>query len=209
MKGHHIRFYATYSGKQPTDPECSIKKVGRGYWSKHIWKRQTYSIIAGTKTIEILLEHDGALDTVKQKLDYCQETVDRIGRVFAERHMIELTSPFELGGYSHWVVDHKRTSDMLKPLCDKPKNDRVGALHDDSSHPGLVEFIGPESVKGAEGMDGLLIELPTMINALYSGQVAFRQDVKVLLGAWGDSIKRQDETQRMMAEIIKLLGEKL
>lgn len=200
MSGHHIRFFARYKGKQPYDSECSIKPVGKGNWDKHIWERQSYKIIAGTKTLEVTLEHDGSLDSVKEKLDYCQETAERIGRVFAERHGLELLTPFELSNHSHWVIEHKKTGDLLRPLIQKPKNERVGAIDGDSSHPDKIELIGPDSAKGAEGMDGLLIDLPAMLGTWNQGQIRYMQEMKILLGAIGQSISLQTELLKKLSK---------
>jgi len=195
MSGHHIRLFARYQGKQPMDSEARANKMTN--WTQYIWDRQTYSIIAGTRTIDIILEHEHG-ERVRDKLEFVRDMAARIGGSFARRHGLTLLTPWELSPHSHWVIEHERTGQILKPLAQEQGNDRVRAIFGDSSHPTKLEFIGPESHSGALGMDSLLLDLPTMVNAWNQGQIAQRQDFKVIMGAMGQLISQQAELLRRL-----------
>jgi hypothetical protein len=183
MVGHHLAYHVRYSGKQPFDNEARVNKLKN--WNQHIWERNTYKIIAGTRSLVIVLEIDGGLSLVTEKLAFTRELATRIIATFARNHQLKLTTSVELSKHSHWVLAHHGLSAQFKPLCDKPGNKRVGALPGDGSHPDFVEFTGPDSAIGAEGIDGLTITLPRRLDALYAGMIAQRQDITIFMGAVG------------------------
>lgn len=170
------------------------------HWTQYHWDRSSYEIVAGTRSLEVILEFDGAGDRVSEKLAFSQETASRILQTFAKRHQLILITSVELSPHSHWVLRHKGLSEALKPLAERP-SPKVGAIFGDSSHPQNLEFIGPQSEKGALGFDELLLDIPNRLDALHAGMISQRQDMTIFMGAVGTMMNKLTELLSEMKKV--------
>lgn len=202
MNGHHIRFIASYTGKQPTDNEAKIVKL-RG-WNKHVWTRNNYKIVANLHCLEVTLEFDGGsyCSNVVEKVEHTRVIAERILKKFCAMHKLKLASSVELTKHSHWVLEHAGISKTLESLT-YIDNEKVEAIYSDSSHPDKLEFIGEESLEGAKGIDYFTLTLPKNLEYMQKGQIAFRQDVKVLTGLFAEYFKRQDKIEKILVDILE------
>lgn len=214
---HHIKYRVPISGSFSPRVE---EKEGRDYntvtmrnWPrpKYVYEYAYMKKTVNLHCLEITFELDPLGDRVKEKVDSSRETAERVARVFASSHGMELTGTVELcrGKESpHVLIGDKKIDLRLKKRAEaKPKlNLRTGYQHGDSSHPGQGELKGPESIEAGEGIDDMFIDfpehLPSYIDALYKGQIAFRQDVKILLGAWGTSIEKQTRIEELLSKLL-------
>ena len=224
-KSHRNYFGYEYSGPQPTRGG-SLSYVGRygtTLQSKFDYPEYKTIIFALGHALKVWVKHPGGIKTVNQFIN-ARKTARIAVADFARKHGICITRE-KMPGFSEHTVENKVLDAFLDPLIKEEPvlcREKLGLSVNLTSHRKKKEWTDRYRAQGQprakdrvmaleytldKGAPPVLIEhmekQDQWLETIAKGQLAYHQDVKIVLGSMGQFVKSSNRLAELIEQLLK------